>query len=60
MKKKLRMKKKLSTRDHELIGALKAIRNDLRRQASNLTDAKIAEKFEVSEGCIYRVPVLDS
>lgn len=50
------MKPKLTQRDHELIGQLKAIRSDLRRQAANLTDDKIAEKFEVHRNTIERIP----
>lgn len=50
---------KLTFRDHELIGELKAIRDNLRKQASYLTDKKLAEKFEVSENTIYRIPVID-
>jgi hypothetical protein len=49
---------KLTFRDHELIGELKAIRDDLRKQADYLTDKKLAEKWEVSERTINRIPTM--
>jgi transcriptional regulator with XRE-family HTH domain len=51
-------KPKLTDRDVILIQELKAIRADLLRQAGNLTDRKIAEKFEVSANTVQKIPVM--
>ena len=45
----------LSESDVELIKACKVDRDKLRRQLSELTDRKLAEKFECSQGTISRV-----
>ena len=45
----------LTDDDIELIKACKLDRDRLRKQLSELTDAKLAEKFECCKATIYRV-----
>ena len=51
---------KLTDRDVELIAQLKSIRAELIRQARNLTDQILAEKFECSKASIERIPAAES
>ena len=50
---------KLTDRDKDLISQLKSIRADLLRQARNLTNQILAEKFECSTTMIERIPEYD-
>ena len=47
---------KLTPKDREYIAQLKAERERLLREARQLTDRQIAEKFEVSRGTVERIP----
>jgi hypothetical protein len=47
---------KLTEHDKQLIAMLKAERADLLRQARNLRDTDIAEKFGVSRSIVERIP----
>jgi predicted DNA-binding transcriptional regulator YafY len=46
----------LPKEDRKLVAEVKAERKRLRRELANISDAKLAEKFEVSLRTIQRIP----
>ena len=47
---------KLTEQDREYIAQLKAERARLLREAKQISDKRLAEKFEVSRGTVERIP----
>jgi len=50
------MKQKLTDEDRQQIAELKAMRGQLIREARQISDKRIAEKFEVCRGTVERIP----